>query len=439
MSDEQKSLGDAERTALARELTEEQMEIAPAVERPVAIFTAGQPGSGKSMIVNRISVNLEDLGAPPVVIDADEVRPNLPYMRDRIAKGDLEIPAAAYGDAGTIAAQMMEVAAKARRNIVYDGTLSNSHYARINVEKLKLENYRIEIHGMAVAPDLSHASTYERRELQIKSSPTGFGRGVGDDFHNQAVAGLVETIGALQADGKVDAIVLYDRQGKVVGSTRMEEGRWVPDEQMAEALRSVHQHPDQRTLRDAAASWDNAASMMRDRGADPQEQGKVDAFRNEAAARTPSPAENAARFDAACAAETKSIVERATRLESALQGRLEKAQREREETLADKPTTLKWMPGAAKAVDAWDVKQRDQFRTVANTIARIDRVAPYTQTPIPGYPSKVEEMAAKKVERRDPQAAREAIAFRVAERQEQARTFAESRSQQQGNGQKLSR
>jgi hypothetical protein len=132
-------------------------------------------------------------------------------------------------------------------------------------------------------------------------------------------------------------------------------------------------------------------------------------------------------------------VKRATRLEGMLQDRLERTQQARSETLAAKPTGPKWMPGAAKALATWETQQRAQFGAVADTIARIDRVAPYTQAPIPGYPSKVEEMAVQKVERREPQMAKEAMAFRASERQQQARAFSEARTQQQANGQKLSR
>ena len=277
-----KPLTDAERNSIARKLVDEALEIAPAVDNPVAILTAGQPGAGKRSIVNSISVQYEGQGARPIAIDPDDVRPTLPYMRDRIAKGDLNTPDVAYSDAGTIAAAMMHYAAQERRNIVYDGTLSNTYYARQHVEYLKSQDYRVEIHGMAVAPDLSHASTYDRRELEIDRSPMRFGRGVGDQFHDQAVAGLVKTIDALQADGEVDAIVLYNRKGDVVGSTRLEDGRWVPDDKMSEVLRSAHAHPDKQSLKDAASTWERASEMMRDRGAEPAEQRKVDAFRDAA-------------------------------------------------------------------------------------------------------------------------------------------------------------
>lgn len=280
-----KPLTDAERSAIARKLVDEAKELAPAVDKPVAVFTAGQPGAGKRAIVNSVSVHFEGLGARPIAIDPDDVRPTLPYMRERIARGEVNTPDAAYADAGTIASKMMHFAAEGRRNIVYDGTLSNTFYARENVEHLKSQNYRVEIHGMAVAPDLSHASTYDRRELEIERHPKGYGRGVGDDFHDQAVSGLVKTIDALQADGKIDAIVLYNRKGEVVGSTKLEEGRWVPDEKMSDVLRRTHDRPDAQSLKDAAATWERASEMMRDRGADPADQRKVDGFRDAAKAR----------------------------------------------------------------------------------------------------------------------------------------------------------
>lgn len=442
MSDDQKPLSAGEREALARELTDEQMQIAPAVEKPVAVFTAGQPGSGKSSVVNRVSVNFEVLGAPPAVIDADEVRPNIPYMQDRIAKGDLDIPEAAYGDAGTVAARMMQLAAEARRNIVYDGTLSNPHYAKVNVEFLKQNDYRVEVHGMAVVPDLSHASTYERRELQIQSSPTGFGRGVGDEFHDQAVKGLIETIGALQADGKVDAIVLYDRQGNVIGRTALENGQWVPDEQMADALRNAHQNPSGKTLQDASQSWNEASRMMRERGAEPGEQAKVDAFRDAAAARVPpppTPAERATQFETACAAECTKIVGRASRLESKLLEKVEALRRTGQELEQGMPSARSWIPGRSAAIERWTAEVDKNHDAMTTADKRLDRITPYTQAPISGYPSKVDEAAVKKVERRDPQLAKDAAAFRLSERKQQAQTFAETRTQQQSIKNKLSR
>jgi predicted ABC-type ATPase len=288
MSDQQ-PLSTAERDKLARSLIDVQLGMTKAVDEPKAVMTAGQPGSGKSVIVRSISVQFEGMGGA-IMIDPDAIRPNIPYMRERIAKGDLSIPDAAYQDAGTIAAGMMKMGAEANRNIIYDGTLSNTFYAKQNSDYLRANNYRVEIHGMAVDPELSHARTYSRREAEIASSPTGFGRGVGDKFHDDAVSGLVSTIKALQDEGKVDAIVLYDRTGRKVGSAQLEDGRWVPDKSMADELKKVHSLPDQGSRDEAAKTWDKAATLMEIRNADPDDRRKVEAFRDAARAlATPAP------------------------------------------------------------------------------------------------------------------------------------------------------
>lgn len=287
MSDQQ-PLSTSERDKLARQLIDVQLGTTKAVDEPRAVMTAGQPGSGKSMIVRSISVQFEGMGGA-ITIDPDAIRPNIPYMRDRIAKGDLTIPDAAFQDAGTIAAGMMRLGAEANRNIIYDGTLSNTFYARQNVEDLRANGYRVEIHGMAVDPNLSHARTYSRREAEIAASPTGFGRGVGDKFHDDAVAGLVSTIKALQDEGKVDAVVLYDRTGQKVGTVQLEEGRWVPDKSIADELKKVHAFPDQGSRDEAARTWEKAATLMDVRNADPADRLKVEAFRDAARALTAAP------------------------------------------------------------------------------------------------------------------------------------------------------
>jgi hypothetical protein len=308
VSDDQKPLPDNEREKLARDLTGSELARTPAAKEPLAIFTAGQSGSGKSMIVRSMRVKFEGINERAVEIDPDLIRPQIPYMAERINRGDLDIPQAAFSDAGRLGYRMMQLSAEQKRNIIYDGTLANYDNSSRSMGELKSMGYRVEVHGMAVAPDLSHASTYDRREGEIRKSPTAFGRGVSDEFHDQAVKGLVDTIGKLQEKGQVDAIVLYDRDGKVVGSTKFEKGEWVPDQRMADTLREIHNRPDDRSLRDASQTWDRAAELMRYRGADPDEQRKVDAFRD--AARDRLPADPASLAKASPTAERADAGER---------------------------------------------------------------------------------------------------------------------------------
>lgn len=342
---EQQPLSDLERDGLARKLLDRQLDITQPSDKPRAVMTAGQPGSGKSMIVRSMTVQFEGVGGA-VAIDPDAIRPNIPYMRDRIAKGDLNIPEAAFKDAGTIAASMVKMAAEARRNIIYDGTLSNSLYAGMTADHLRATSYRVEIHGMAVSPDLSHARTYNRRELEIATSPTRFGRGVGDQFHDDAAKGLVNTIEKLQREGRVDAIKLYDRTGQEVASARLENGRWTPDRNMAEELRKVHAYPDQASRNEAARTWDDAATRMRVRGAEPAEQQKVDALRDASRSQATPTAQpdsdklpsSPSRDPAAGPRTTMSVARATTEVERYLpNARVEAAERLRSLAKADAP------------------------------------------------------------------------------------------------------
>lgn len=283
MADDPKPMDDLQRTAHARQLMADELARTREVARPVAILTGGQPGSGKSYIVRSVGVEFENLGGI-VKIDPDEVRPTLPYMKSRIAAGDLEIPDAAYSDAGTIAYKMIQVAKAERRNVVIDGTLQNTDRALGLADEMAKAGYEVQFRGMAVHPDLSHARTYTRREEQISKSPTGFGRGVGDDFHDQAVEGYRKTIEAFQQKAAVNSMAFYAEGGKTV-ETRLVNGQWTPDVSMKDELARAQGQPDIKAMMAASDSWWEASRMMKGRRADPDEIGKIDSFKHMATLR----------------------------------------------------------------------------------------------------------------------------------------------------------
>lgn len=128
----------------------------------------------------------------------------------------------------------------------------------------------------------SHARTYSRREQEIKESDTRFGRGVDDSYHDQSLKGLLRTLDDLQDGNKPHALVAYDQNNKVIGVINRENDQWVPDKRISDVLREVHNNPTKEALQGAAQQWDLAANLMRERGADPAEQQKVDRFRDNA-------------------------------------------------------------------------------------------------------------------------------------------------------------
>ena len=274
-------LSEAEQQAHARHLMKEALQKSQAVDRPRAVLTGGQPGSGKSYIVNSVGVEFEGMGGV-IKIDPDEIRPTLPYMAERIAAGNLDIPNAANIDAGTIAYQMVQIAKEHRRNIVIDGTLQNTSRALDLAGEMRKAEYHVEFHGMATYPDLSHARTYSRREEQIAQSPTGFGRGVSDEFHDQAVKGFGLTVEMFQQKAAVDSMTLhFGNEGPPV-STRFINGSWAPAVDMKATLDHAHQQPSPEVLKQASDTWTTASKAMKARNADPEEIAKVDKLCNSA-------------------------------------------------------------------------------------------------------------------------------------------------------------
>lgn len=260
----------------AEHLMREALETGQRIERPTAILTGGQPGSGKSAIVDGARAQFEGKGGA-IVIDPDEIRPTLPYMKERMERGDLDIPNEANVDAGTIAYQMVQIAKREGRNVVIDGTLQNTKRALDLAGEMRDAGYDVQFHGMAVHPDLSHARTYSRREEQIAQSPTAFGRGVSDEFHDQAVEGYKNTVDAFQAKAAVNSMTFYGPAGKIA-ETRFENGQWTPDISMKERMEQEQRHPDLKARMAASDSWWAAARAMNARGAPSEEIEKVKAF-----------------------------------------------------------------------------------------------------------------------------------------------------------------
>jgi predicted ABC-type ATPase len=265
----------------AMRLMERQLPRTSPMDRPRAVLTGGQPGSGKSYIVRSVGVQFEGMGGA-VVVDPDEIRPTLPYMAERIAKGDLDIPGVANVDAGTIAYQMIQIAKREKRNVIVDGTLQNTGRAVDLADELRKAEYGVHFHGMAVYPGLSHARTYKRLEEQIEQSPTGFGRGVSDEFHDQAVKGYGLTVETFQKKASVNSMTFHYGDGARTVETRYVDGHWVPAVDMRKELEQVQERPTPEIAKETVETWSSAVDKMRTRGADAAEIARVDGFRQAA-------------------------------------------------------------------------------------------------------------------------------------------------------------
>lgn len=183
--------------------------------QPTAVLFAGQSGAGKSHVGAGVEKAMLPRGGC-VVLDADLVRPALPYP----AAGAQESQA----DAGKLSQAIQSRAVAARRNIVVYGTLRDPDAALETVQTLKAAGYRVELHALAVNDQVSRvrAAQREQRELEDGRDP----RVVPEAWHEESYRGSGLSVRRLEYAAAVDRTVIYDRLGEVIHDAAPVAGQW---------------------------------------------------------------------------------------------------------------------------------------------------------------------------------------------------------------------
>ncbi len=189
-----KRLDADERTVFATRSAEPQLTITEERADPIGVLVGGQPGAGKIEPRYRNWCCLQMILAACSWLTRTLSVRVCPTMITVVAAGGSDTPEIAYQDAGAIAFSMTNLAIEGRRNVLVDGTLANTDRAVASATRFREAEYTVEFHGMAVHLDPSHARTYSRREAEIQTSLSGYGRATDDQFHHDAVKGYRNTV-----------------------------------------------------------------------------------------------------------------------------------------------------------------------------------------------------------------------------------------------------
>lgn len=217
---------DVERDALARTTPQ---------EHPKAILLGGQPGAGKSALAAEAVRELRASGGA-VVIDADRMREENPRYK-QLSKEDPQNAAdRTQKEAGEWATRLTMAAVENRRNLVVDGTMRSPENIRDLAMRLKDNGYEVEARVLAVNPETSMTRARLRFEEQV--AERGTGRFVNKEQHDNAYAGMAESVRALERDKLTDSVRVYDANQRQIYENRQERGDW---QRKAEAVRVLEQ------------------------------------------------------------------------------------------------------------------------------------------------------------------------------------------------------
>lgn len=189
--------------------------------KPRAIFTGGQPGSGKSTVAEQA---MRDLRNNAVRSDADEIRPYHPDYSRLLKSGVKEAADLVHSDAALWASELRREAQSRRFNIIIDGTMRDPVAIATVAKSLRDDGYHVEGRVMAVNDLVSTMHIHKRYETQMEAQ--GVGRFATKDQHDRAFSALPASLETLERNRSIDRLTIFNRDGAAIYANVLQGGRW---------------------------------------------------------------------------------------------------------------------------------------------------------------------------------------------------------------------
>ena len=230
---------------------------------PAVVLMGGQPGSGKSGLLDEATAYLSTSQAPAVQIVGDDLRDYHPDFKRLLAVDDRTAAAATDQDSGRWVEMCLAHARENRYSVVVEGTMRNPQVPLQTAAAFRGDGYDVEAWVMAVDPLSSKLGILLRYHEQREA--LGHGRFTVDAAHDAGAAGLLDSVDAIQDTRAVDRIVVAVRGPRVLADlpgdvatprvrdiiTAERTRPWSPQEvqdftaraaQLTEALPAGHEH-----------------------------------------------------------------------------------------------------------------------------------------------------------------------------------------------------
>ena len=199
------------------------LESTSAQEHPRAILLGGQPGSGKSYLRGIVRKEFSDKGGT-VVIDPDILREDDPLFIEQSQTDPIHAGDRSHEQASTLAKRLTAAMVSERRNLIIDGTMGDPESVRKKIHLLRQHGYAIDVHVMAVNPELSKVQSNLRFERQVAGS--GRGRFVPKTVHDAAYEGLSRSVDMMEQECLVDSMHIHDSDRQRIYENRLIDGNW---------------------------------------------------------------------------------------------------------------------------------------------------------------------------------------------------------------------
>ena len=169
---------------------------------PKAVVLGGQPGAGKSILID--IAKKEFLDNNVVIINGDELRRVHPDSKKILKEHEKEYAFYTDADVRVWTSDLFKKAIKDKYNIIFEGTL----------RELKDNGFFVEIKVLSVNGIDSIISTMERYENQKKFE--GHGRVTPSESHKNAYYGMLDTLETIEKQKCFDTLEVLTRDCDII-------------------------------------------------------------------------------------------------------------------------------------------------------------------------------------------------------------------------------
>lgn len=163
------------------------------------IFAGGQPGSGKTNLVE--TIKRDNPNVDFIVIDLDKYRIMHPDFKNIIKQDKSKAAKLTNKFAFSVENEFIRYGLENNLNIINVSTLRNTDLIEETLKnKIITKGYEIKAYILEVEPEKSYLSAKKRYEEQLKKS-NEIPRLVTKEFHDNAYSGMKETIKMLEKLG----------------------------------------------------------------------------------------------------------------------------------------------------------------------------------------------------------------------------------------------
>lgn len=257
-------LDDDQHVRIYRRIERESFGDSAPVENPQVVITGGQPGSGKSKLLEQARELFSDGNV--VVINGDDLRNFHPHAREILKHDDRKFAERTDPDSREWTKKLFERAIETKRNIVFESTMREAGPISKTMKLLRESGYHLTARVVATNERYSITGIFRRYDEQ--KAAKGYGRWSELSSHDAGYVGMPKTVEYIEKQGLVDRLEVYSRSGDLLYANDYVNGEWQKSANALEAIVAERERKPTESEKDNFRSdWKRIYGLMEYRNA----------------------------------------------------------------------------------------------------------------------------------------------------------------------------